>query len=334
MLLEGRPLRGKDLESLKEFLRRMGLQYDDGIEYTVCKLDEEYQIIGTGSVDRNVIKCVAVDPDCRGQGISAEILSSLVQYEFEQERTHLFIYTKPSNRAMFGDMGFYTIFETESILFMENRSRGFAGFLERLQRETPEGALSPESVAGAVVANCNPFTLGHRYLIEQALGQCDYLHLFILSDNRSRFTVKERFEMARQGTAHLDRLILHQTQDYMISAATFPTYFMKDQAQGREANCRLDLELFGVKIAPALHITKRFVGSEPYCAVTRSYNEAMRSLLPLYGIEVTEIERMSIEGRAVSASDVRGYLDSQEWDAAGMLLPESSYRLAASLSGR
>ena len=325
MLLEGRPLRGKELQSLKDFLQRMGLQYDDGIEYSACILNDNYEIIGTGSVEGNVIKCVAVDPACRGQGISAEIISNLVQYEFEKARTHILIYTKPENKAMFGDMGFYTIFETDSILFMENRSRGFVEFLENISQETPANALDERHTIGAVVANCNPFTLGHQYLIEQSLKQCDYLHLFILSDNRSYFSADERFEMVRRGTAHLERVILHRTQDYMISAATFPTYFFKDRMQGQKANCMLDLELFAARIAPQLRIAKRFVGSEPYCTVTKEYNDAMKEVLPHYGIEVVELERHSIEREAVSASDVRRCLENKEWDAVRMLVPESSY---------
>ena len=326
MLLEGKPLRGKELQSLKDFLQRMGLQYDDGIEYSACILNDSYEIIGTGSVEGNVIKCVAVDPACRGQGISAEIISYLVQYEFETARTHILIYTKPENKAMFGDMGFYTIFETDSILFMENRSRGFAEFLENISQETPANALDGRSIIGAVVANCNPFTLGHQYLIEQSLKQCDYLHLFILSDNRSYFSADERFGMVRKGTAHLERVILHRTQDYMISAATFPTYFFKDRMQGQKANCMLDLELFAARIAPQLHIVKRFVGSEPYCEVTKKYNDAMKVVLPPYGIEALELERHTIEGEPVSASDVRRHLENKEWDAVKMLVPKSSYK--------
>ena len=65
----------------------MELTYDEGIEYSVCILDENYDIIGTGSVDHNVIKCVAIDLEHQGQGLSASVISSLVQYEFEQGRT-------------------------------------------------------------------------------------------------------------------------------------------------------------------------------------------------------------------------------------------------------
>lgn len=81
--------------------------------------------------------------------------------------------------------------------------------------------------------------------------------------------------------------------DYLISPATFPAYFLKDQARAPEAKCDLDLTLFGSAIAPALHITERFVGQEPTCAVTAQYNRRMQAILPAYGIHVTEIPRLS-----------------------------------------
>lgn len=325
MLLEGRPLKGRELEKLKQFLGKMDLEYDEVIEYSVCILNEEYEIIGTGSVDYNVIKCVAIDPEYQGQGLSAMILSSLIQYEFERARTHIFIYTKPKNLAMFSDMGFHSILQTQEILFMENRSQGFAGFLQKIEEETPKEALEASCKIGAVVANCNPFTYGHRYLLEKALGQCDYLHLFVLSDNRSIFPAEMRFEMVKQGIQGLNRIILHTTSDYMISAATFPTYFFKDKEQGAKANCRLDLELFGEKIAKKLHITERFVGTEPNCAVTRSYNEEMKKILPVYGIQVHEIQRKTKDDNPISASEVRKSMEEKNYEQIKALVPDAVY---------
>lgn len=325
MICEGKPFSGKELEKLKQFLGRMDLQYDDGIEYSICILNEEYEIIGTGSVDQNVIKCVAIDPDYQGQGHSATILTSLIQYEYEKSRTHIFIYTKPGNLPMFADMGFHTILQTPDILFMENQAHGFDRFLEQLKIETPEEALKKESKTGSIVANCNPFTYGHRYLVEYALRHCDYVHLFVLSDNRSIFSADDRYEMVKLGVQDLDRVILHRTSDYIISAATFPTYFFKDQMQGREANCLLDLEIFGLRIAPELGIHCRFVGTEPFCKVTESYNETMKRILPFYGIEVEEIERKKDGETAYSASEVRDCLTKKEYKRVRTFLPEAVY---------
>ena len=325
MLLEGKLLKGKELESLKKFLERMNLGYDQGIEYSACILNDNYEIIGTGSVDQNVIKCVAIDPEYQGQGLAAAIISNLVQYLFEKERTHIFIYTKPHNLAMFTEMGFYTILKTPDILFMENRSQGFLSFLRELRVETPREAYRERCKVGAVVANCNPFTRGHHYLLKKSLEQCDYLHLFILSDNRSIFSERDRYQMVKEGIKGLERIILHRTSDYMISAATFPTYFFKDKAHGERASCRLDLTLFSSRIAPELHITRRFVGTEPYCEVTKAYNEEMKKVLPAYGIAVIEIERKTNEEKPISASEVRRCLARQDYVQVKKLVPDEVY---------
>ena len=209
---------------------------------------------------------------------------------------------------------------------MENKKTGFTDFMEKVKAESPEDALKEGKVIGAIVVNCNPFTLGHRYLIETALKQCDYLHLFVLSDKRTFYSAAQRYEMVKEGVKDLDRVILHHTSDYIISAATFPTYFMKEKTEAGKANCRLDLELFGKRIAPELHITKRFVGTEPNCAVTDCYNVTMKEVLPGLGIEVTEIPRKEQEGEAISTSRVRQAVKEGKIEEIRGLVPESTWK--------
>ncbi|MGN0980444.1 MAG: [citrate (pro-3S)-lyase] ligase [Candidatus Avoscillospira sp.] len=317
-ILEGRPFTGRTLARMEAFLASMGLRYDGHVEYSVCLLDEDFSIVAAGSLEGGVLKCLAVSPDHQGEGLAAALVSQLVRYAAEQGRTHLFLYTKPDNQALFAGLGFYPILKTGQVLFMENKRDGFRTFLDQLRQASP----ACDGTVGAIVANCNPFTLGHRYLVEQALQQCDLLHLFILSEDRSFFSAKDRFRMARAGTADLPRLVLHGTGDYLISHATFPTYFFKDQAQAGQANCQLDLELFARAIAPVLGITRRFVGTEPLCPVTAAYNEAMKALLPPYGIAVTELPRLAKDGVPISASEVRRCLARHDEARLRQLVPE------------
>lgn len=321
-ILEGHPFTGRNLQRLKEFLAVMDLDYDENVEYSVCILDDDFSIAAAGSVEGGVLKCIAVSPDHQGEGLTATLATQLIQYAMSQGRTHLFLYTKPKNQMMFQGVGFYPILKTDQILFMENKRGGFRRYVEGLRRESPECG----GVIGAIVANCNPFTRGHRYLVEQALDRCDLLHLFVLSEDRSAFSARDRFAMVQAGVADLDRIVLHQTGDYLISAATFPTYFFKDKAQAGQANCRLDLELFAREIAPALGITRRFVGEEPLCAVTNAYNTAMKELLPQFGITVTEIPRLAQNGVPISASEVRRCLAEQNHTRLQQLVPEAVYK--------
>ena len=133
MLTTGRPFRGRELDELKEFLAGAGLRYEEGIEYSVC-LKEGGVITGTGSVEANVIKCVAVEKSRQGQGIMAQIISELIQYLYEKERTHVFVYTRPENLEIFADMGFYAVYAAEGILLLENREKGFDSYLKQIGR--------------------------------------------------------------------------------------------------------------------------------------------------------------------------------------------------------
>lgn len=325
MMTEGRPFKGLLLEMLKEFLEKQGLRYDTGIEYSVCMTDASGSIIGTGSVEENVIKCVAVKPEFQGRGIAGQIVSALISYEFEKGCSHIFIYTKPANEELFSDMGFYRILKTKEILFMENWKDGIRRFAEQLKRETWSDAMRGGVRIGAVVANCNPFTRGHHYLLENAVKKCDYLHLFILDDSRSCFSPDERYRMALESCRDLEKVMVHRGSEYIVSAATFPDYFFKDRGNAAEANCRLDLDLFAERIAPELHIQIRFVGSEPSCRVTGAYNCMMKKILPSYGILVEEIERLKLHGKVVSASDVRTYISDGKIGEVRELVQESTW---------
>ena len=125
----------------------------------------------------------------------------------------------------------------------------------------------------------------------------------------------------RQGTAHLGNVSVCAGGDYVISHTTFPAYFLKDPRTADAAKCALDLTLFGQKIAPALHITRRFVGQEPFCPVTALYNRTMHALLPPMGVAVTELPRL--EG--ISATAVRQFLQAGRLQEIAALVPEVTY---------
>lgn len=323
----GAPFSGREREELIAFLHRQELQYDESITYTVL-LEDEGTIAATGSCHNNVIKCVAVAPEYRGQNLLAEIMTRLTAHFFEQGITHYFGFTKPANRPLFEGMGLYPVAETERILLLENRRNGLKRYLAQLARQSQEaraaGQPGPGAEIGAVVANCNPFTRGHRYLMETAAAQCRWLHVFILSQDQGMFRAEERRQMVEAGTADIPNLILHPTSDYLISPAVFPTYFIKEQAQAYELNCMLDIEIFCGSIAPALQITRRFVGSEPNCAVTRAYNRCLEQHLPERGIGFTELPRLEADGQAISASAVRAALQAGELETLSGQLPEST----------
>ena len=310
-------LSGERLEKTEEFLRHMGLVYEGGAEYTVQLVSEYGEILGTGSLCGRVLKYIAVDPSLQGEGGATSIVSELVSEAYRRGITRLFLFTKAGNEDTFRGVGFYTVAATNTVCFMENSRRGVERWLSSLKKADPAAGD-----IGAIVMNCNPFTKGHRYLIERAAEQVGTLMIFVVSEDRSRFSFAERYEMVLRGTEDIANVIVQPSGDYMISHATFPTYFMKEGQDKLAANAELDITLFGRRIAPALGVTKRFVGTEPYCAVTRSYNELMKELLPGMGVEVIELPRY----RGISASKVREALDRGDLQAAGELVPASTLR--------
>jgi [citrate (pro-3S)-lyase] ligase len=179
---------------------------------------------------------------------------------------------------------------------------------------------------GGIVMNCNPFTLGHRYLVEYAAGKSEHLFVFVVEEDRSEFPFKDRFELVKQGTADIAGITVIPSGGFIISSLTFTEYFEKSEAQDRSVDPSRDVELFARHVAPALGITVRFAGEEPLDNVTRQYNDTMRRILPKHGIEFAEIPRMEQAGGPVSASRVRKLLKERDFEGIAKLVPETTLR--------
>ena len=180
---------------------------------------------------------------------------------------------------------------------------------------------------GSIVMNCNPFTLGHRYLIEYAASRVDYLYIFVVEENKSYFPFEDRYKLVQQGTADLPNVVVLPSGNFIISAVTFPGYFYKDDLKETKIDCSNDLNVFAQYIAPALNIKVRFAGEEPLDPVTKQYNEGMSEILPQHGMEFCEIPRKKDdEGVGViSASRVRKCLEAGKLEELKPLVPHTTY---------
>lgn len=312
------PAKGNFLMKNTALLESLGLRWDQGCESTVALVDDG-TVIATGSRQGSVLKCIGVSPDRQSWGLTATLVTELIKDARQHGRQHLFLFTKPENLPVFRELGFYPVIVTEDVAMLENVRNGIESFVNGLEQPSPAG------INGAIVANCNPFTNGHLYLVEFAAQRCDYLHLFILSEDLSAFPASVRVRLAQDSTAHIPNVIVHPTGPYLISAATFPDYFIKNQAKAKEINCELDLMIFAERFAKPMGITRRFVGTEPACPVTSAYNRQMRMILPRFGIEVTEIPRCENEGVAISASRVRSLMEEKNLRAIRPMVPPPTY---------
>lgn len=319
---------------INELLLAEGIRRDANLDYTCGMYDEEMNIIATGSCFGNTLRCMAVSNAHQGEGLMNQIVTHLISVQFERGNTHLFLYTKCNSAKFFGDLGFYEIARIDGqIVFMENRKTGFTSYLEKLKKETEQSEVfrqfscndSAKTKIAALVMNANPFTLGHQYLVEKAASENDILHLFIVSEDQSLVPFSVRKKLVLEGTAHLKNIIYHESGPYIISNATFPSYFQKDADAVMESHANLDLTIF-VRITQALGINCRYVGEEPNSQVTGIYNEIMAKKLPENQIACKIIPRKEANDSVISASTVRTALKCDKIDLLKTLVPETTFR--------
>lgn len=181
--------------------------------------------------------------------------------------------------------------------------------------------------SGAIVMACNPFTNGHKYLIEYASSRVEHLYVLVVQEDCLDFTFEERLSLVRKNTTYLKNVTVIPGGEFVISNITFGDYFSRAARKDEDSrpDATLDLLIFASVIAPSLNVNTRFVGSEPLCSVTRSYNEQMKSLLPKYGCNVVEVPRLTLDGKIISASFVRKLISERKFSAIRPLVPQPTF---------
>ena len=315
---------------VEDFLGSNGLRLGE-VDLYLAVLSEDGAILAGGGLQRDIVKCLAVSAEARSLGLSVPLISRLLSVASERGYTNVKVFTKPENLSVFESLGFRLLASAPKAILLEN-GRGLADYCAYLRAHP---------ASGVIVMNANPFTLGHRYLVEQsvlALGpstssgpepvsagepvEPPKLTIIPVKEDASRFPYRERLAMLRAGCDGLADVV--EGSDYQISATTFPTYFLKDLSDAAETQMRLDIDLFGRYIAPALGARARFVGTEPSDPLTARYNALMKELLPKYGIQLVEIPRLTIE-QPVTATEVRALLDEGRFKEASALTPASTW---------
>ena len=323
---------------IESFLQSNGLRYDD-MDYYAFVVDESTdEIVAGGGLKGGVIKCVAVSDGHKGEAVANMIVSHLIAKANAEGFQCVKLFTKPRNRQLFESLSFRMLAEAPEAILMETGIGGIADYLKTLKRTAREKAEAAQAEAGSVgaaealssdkkhvgciVMNCNPFTLGHRYLVESAARMVESLFVIVVKEDRSVFSYKERKAMVVAGTADLKNVTVCDGSEYAISDTTFPTYFLKRLSDATDTQILLDLDLFRRHIAPALGAEVRFVGTEPTDELTRRYNELM--MQSLGEDHVVQIKRLENGGTAVSASRVRGAMDRNCLKEVAQLVPHTT----------
>jgi [citrate (pro-3S)-lyase] ligase len=318
-----------DEEENQAFLRARGLESPEGSPDYRAGLFDRGRLVGTASRYGKVIQALAVEEARAGGGLAARLVSELEAEAGRRGLARLFVFTSPGNRAVFEGLGYHGIAEAPGAALLLEKGRGLEDWLAEA-RLGLDGARARAGLSGpglsVLVVNCNPFTLGHLHLARAAAAASAFVLVLVVREDASSFPYDVRFRLVREGLAGIANLAVLPGSDYLVSRATFPTYFLKDRAgEAAAIHARLDAELFGRRIAPALGVDRRFLGQEPYSPVTAIYNRVLAQTLPPLGIAVTEIPRLESGGAAVSASSVRAAIRAGRLQDARSLVPDTTW---------
>ncbi|MEO8410594.1 MAG: [citrate (pro-3S)-lyase] ligase, partial [Propionivibrio sp.] len=307
---------GAEIQSARRLIEQNGLSFEDGFD-AMYGIHEDGELIAVGARAGNVLKMVAIEASHQGGSLLGEIVTALVASGLAAGFDSLFVFTKVEYARSFQALNFTLLANQGRVVLLEY-GKGLANWLASNQ------ALRREGLNGAVVVNCNPFTNGHRFLIESAAQQVDHLYVFVVKEERSIFPFAARYRLVQEGVRDLGKVIVLDTSRYIVSGATFPTYFLKKNDPVAQIQMELDVTLFASKIAPFFGITRRFVGTEPNCQLTDAYNATMRQLLPVHGVELIMIERKHAADAAISASRVRELLAHDDRERLAEYVPATT----------
>lgn len=307
-----------ELDEIKKFLKIFNVEYDYPDKTFVIRNNGD--IIATGSASGNILKYFFANCNYSGQGAIGVIYNSLLEYIIEKGYNSYFIFTTPNNKVIFESLGLKEVYSTERVMLLEGGFYNYRNWVDSINKLVGD----KKEKRGAIVVNCNPMTLGHKYLITKALEEVDELLIFVVEEDLSVFPFEARYNIIVNEFKNDNRVKVLKGGPYIISRGTFPTYFIKQKDEMLEIYTELDAKIFGLKIAKDLLIDIRFLGSEPKDLVTLAYNKALKEILEEREVKVEIIPRVEQDNKPISASYVRGLLKDDKLEKAYSILPQST----------
>lgn len=317
-----------DVQMVTDFLADLGFDYKpDEIDCTMMLYNLNDELVGTGSYKNKTLKYVAVAPKFRDSTAFALIVTHLSNVILQNHNT-CFVFTKPNTAKLFESLGFSTIATAEplfSVLEFGLKSiNNYQDYLKSVKKKSETNNIS------AIVVNCNPFTNGHKYLIEKASSESELVYLFVVEENLSVFPFETRWKLIEKGIEHLSNVVMLRAGEYIVSGSIFPNYFLKNESFDlvSQKQAEIDVTIFAEYFVPILGITKRYIGTENYCKTTCAYNNAMFKILPKANVEVIEVTRKALgmdknnEPNYISASKVRDAIKNDTLDEIIDFVPE------------
>ena len=314
-----------EVADARRLVAAQGLRFEEGCDDLVGIYDQG-RLVAAAARAGCVLKMFAIEPAEQGGGALGALAAELIRLGQAAGEDACFVFTRPEHVPSFEAINFRLLAAHATAALLEYGG-GLAAYLAQ------HASLVRPGRNGAAVVNGNPFTLGHQYLVETASRQVDTFYLFVVREDRSVFPFAARYRLAAEATRHLPNVVLLDTSRYAISAATFPTYFLKRLDDVAMAQMQLDVRLFAAHLAPFFGIRTRYVGQEPFDATTAAYNDVMRDVLPQYGVALVELERRSGAEGPISATKVRAALAHRGFDALRQMVPASTLAYLRSAEG-
>lgn len=318
----------KEVKEIRNFLDEFNIKYK--IPDRTFVIRDKGEIIGTGSVEGSILKYFFLKEEYKGEGLLNILYNDLLNHLLERGYTSYFVFTTPNNRIIFKSLGLNEVCSTNRVSLFEG---GFYNYNKWIEK-TKKLICNKKGKRGSIVMNCNPMTLGHLYLVEEALKEVDDLLLFVVEEDKSIFPFEDRFNIVKEALKDYDKVTVIKGGPYIISQATFPTYFIKKKDEMLDTYTELDGKIFGEKISKDLSIDIRFFGSEPTDMVTLSYNNSLKKILEAANIKVKIIDRKKLKEVVVSASNVRNLLANKKIKEAYNYLPKATIDYLNSDSGK
>ena len=311
-------------ERITAFLKEFGLKYEANADRTLY-VEEGGKIVATVSACKYIIKCLAVDPEYRSENLAGQLIGEIIKRFHDEGIFYYQVFTKPEYGNVFLSLGFRVLVQTDKVLALEGGEGTIFDAISamKVQMKYTLGADSVESNCdiGCIVINGNPFTNGHLKLVEYAASRHKYVLVFVLEEEGSYFTFKERYTMAYLATKPYGNVLVLPSSKYIISKATFPGYFLKTVDDTTAEYAKYDALIFLNYFIPQLHISKRYVGGE-VSDYMRLYNQ---TLLEVLGEKLELVERFKEDGEVISASSFRALVKNGKRAEAFQLIPKTNY---------
>ena len=318
----------REIDEITQYLAENEVNYDNP-EATVVIRDGG-KIVATGSVDGKILKYFFNDEEYIGQGLMIKIYNELLNHLFDEQIDDYYVFTKPKNKNIFTSLGLKTIFITEEVALFEGGFKSYDSWIASIKSKLVPNAKS----RGAIVVNCNPMTLGHKYLFEDSMKKVDELIIFIVEEDKSVFPTEDRYNIVKNEMSEYENVKVFLGGPYIISSATFPTYFIKEKNSSLDIYTELDARIFSERIAADLNISYRFVGTEPIDEVTKRYNEIMSKYINREGLSLQVLDRLEMNENVVSATRVRKLIKEDKLEKVKQYIPKSTIDYLNSEKGK